>query len=77
MSDFVTSLVRTWVPVVIGYLVALGVLPTDLSDEATAAFTAIIIGAYYLLIRALETRFPWIGWLLGAPKTPTYTPPAS
>jgi hypothetical protein len=77
MSDFITSLVRTYVPILIGYLVSLGILPSTLSDQATAAFTALIIGVYYLLVRLLETRFPWLGWLLGSPKTPKYAPPAA
>lgn len=72
MSDFIVSLVRTYVPIAIGYLVSLGVLPDDLSDQATAAATAGIIGAYYLLARALESKFPKLGFLLGVPKTPTY-----
>ena len=76
MSDFVTSLIRTYVPIIIGYLVSVGVLPDTMSDQATAAATAGIIGAYYLLARALESKFPKLGWLLGSPKAPTYTPPA-
>lgn len=73
MGDFLTSLVRTWVPIAIGYLVSLGVLPDDLSDEATAAATAAVIALYYALARLLERRWPAAGWLLGVPKTPTYT----
>lgn len=72
MTDFLISLVRTYVPIVIGYLVSIGLLPSDLSDEATAAFTGLIIGAYYLLARLLEKRWPIFGWLLGAPKQPSY-----
>ena len=73
VNDFFTSLVRTYVPIAIGYLVSLGVLPDTLSDQATAAATAGIIGLYYLLARALEAKFPKLGWLLGSPKAPTYS----
>ena len=76
MSDFLTSLIRTWVPILVGYLVSLGLLPASLSDSATAAFTALVIGVYYALVRVLETRWPAFGWLLGSPKKPTYVPPA-
>jgi hypothetical protein len=76
VNDFVTSLVRTYVPIGIGYLVSLGVLPTTLSDQAAAAATAGIIAAYYLVARALEAKFPKLGWLLGVPKAPSYPPPA-
>lgn len=73
MSDFIASLIRTWVPIAIGFLVSWGLLPTDLSDEAVLALSALIMGAYYLLARALERKWPVFGWLLGLPKTPTYT----
>jgi len=73
VSDFFTSLVRTYVPIAIGYLASLGILPDDLSDAATAAATAAIIGLYYLVARLLEAKFPKLGWLLGSPKTPTYS----
>lgn len=76
MSDFIVSLVRTWVPIGVGYVVSLGILPDDLSDEATAAATAGIIALYYALARLLESKFPKLGFLLGVPKTPTYTPSA-
>jgi hypothetical protein len=72
MTDFLTSLVRTYVPIAIGYLVSVGVLSDTLSDEATAAATGAIIGAYYLLARLLEKKWPALGWLLGVPKAPTY-----
>lgn len=73
MSDLVTSLIRTYTPVLVGWLIGVGLLPSSLSDEAGAALTGLIIGAYYLLVRLLESRWPKLGWLLGAPKAPTYT----
>jgi hypothetical protein len=72
MGDFLVSLIRTWVPVAIGYLVTVGLLPTDLSDQATAALTAVITAVYYGLARLLEKRWPVFGWLLGVPKEPSY-----
>lgn len=74
MGDVILSLIRTWVPIGVGYLVAWGLLPSDLSDEATLAFAGLITAAYYGLVRLLEskTRFKWIGWLLGSPKEPSY-----
>ena len=72
MADQITSLVRTWVPIAVGALISWGVLPADLSDSATLAFGGLIMGAYYAAVRVLEARFPWVGWLLGKAKTPTY-----
>jgi hypothetical protein len=60
------------VPVAVGFLIAWGLLPATLSDQAVAAFSALLTAAYYLIVRLLESRWPALGWLLGAPKTPTY-----
>jgi len=86
MTNFITSLIRTQVPIAVGALLAWLTLKTgivvDESSQAglVQAFTAILTGLYYLVIRWLETRFPQIGWLLGVPKAPGYSaqdaPPA-
>ena len=46
-------------------------------DDATSAgivqaFTGVVIGVYYLVVRFLETKVPAFGWLLGLAKLPTY-----
>ncbi len=77
MSDFVVSLIRTWVPAgvaaFVGYLTTVGV---DYSAEAEAqlagAAVALFAAVYYGLARALESRWPAFGYLLGVAKTPTY-----
>lgn len=75
MSDFVISLIRTWVPVVVGgfvtWLITLGV---EIDSEAlVAALVSILSGVYYALIRALEVRYPWLGVFLGYNRaTPQY-----
>jgi hypothetical protein len=80
MTEFVLSLIRTWVPIGVGALIAwLASIGIDAGDQAsvglTVAGTAIITGLYYLIVRTLESRFPWFGVLLGAPRTPArYTP---
>lgn len=76
MNDFVTSLIRTYVPVVVGAVVAyvtrkLGWVTPDTTAAATA-FTGVVIGLYYAAARALEKRYPVLGWLLGRPAQPTY-----
>lgn len=79
MSNFLVSLIRTYVPVVIGAIVAwvcrkMGWVTPDTSALATA-FTGLVIGAYYAGARLLEKKWPAAGWLLGAPKQPEYVNP--
>lgn len=75
MPQLVTSLIRTLVPWVVGYLLALAAkagldLPEGLATELV---TVALGGVYYLVVRILETRGKAaFGWLLGAPKAPTY-----
>ena len=76
MSDTIVSLIRTYVPVIVGAVVAwvcrkLGWVTPDTAQLATA-FTALVIGAYYGLARALEKKWPAFGYLLGVPKEPAY-----
>lgn len=79
MSDYVTSLVRTWVPVAVGSAVTWLGSTADIvvGDDATQGgimfFTALVTGAYYALARLLERKFPWAGILLGKPSQPNYT----
>lgn len=80
MSDFLIAQIRTWVPAlagaVIAFLVSLGVLDEEASQEALVALTtfgtAIFTGLYYLAVRALAERWPWFGNLLGVNVAPTY-----
>lgn len=79
MSDFIVSLIRTWVPIVIGglvsWLVALGVdVPDAQAVQLAAVTTGLVIGVYYTAARALERRFPAFGLLLGTRRAPSYTP---
>lgn len=77
MSDYVTSLIRTYVPVVVGavltWLVTRGVAIDDVTSGAIiVALQGLLTGLYYTIARQLEARFPQFGWLLGVPKTPSY-----
>lgn len=80
MSDTITSLIRTYVPIVVGSLISWLVTKNIVVDEATAtalvtAFTGLMIGIYYTVVRVLEKKFPWLGVLLGSRKQPEYTEP--
>lgn len=80
MSDFIISLIRTWVPyivaLVIGWLIAQGVLDEESGTQASTAISGglvVVIGsAYYWLVRLAAKRWPAFEWLLGYKTPPTY-----
>lgn len=78
MGDQVVSLIRTWVPIGVGAALTwlASLLGVGLDANASAGFTAVVValvsGAYYLLVRLAERRWPWVGVLLGTPRPPTY-----
>ena len=75
MPQLVTSLIRTLTPWIVGFLLAAAAKAgLDLPEWlATDVVTVVLGGVYYVVARILETRgkAAW-GWLLGAPKPPTY-----
>ena len=76
-SDFVTSLIRTYVPIIVGTVVGwLAAKGITVDSNAVAGLTAFLSGffsaVYYLVVRVLERRYPQLGWLLGAAKKPEY-----
>ena len=78
MNDLVTSFIRTYVPVIVGsliaWLAARGInVDEQTSGAAVTALTGAIILAYYTVVRLLERKFPKIGVLLGSSKKPEYT----
>lgn len=83
MSNFVTSLIRTYVPIAVGALAAY-LLTKGIEIDANAQLglvtflTTLIQGAYYLAARLLERRFPDIGGLLlGSSQKPVYVEPTA
>ena len=77
MSNTILSLIRTYVPVAVGALVAwlltLGVTLDPASETGlTVAGTGLLIAAYYTIIRLAERRWPWVGILLGSTAQPVY-----
>ncbi len=78
MNDYVVSLIRTYVPIIVGTAIAwvaghdgIGVDSTGLDVAAVGVATA----AYYAIVRQLEARWPKLGWLLGMPRPPVYVKP--
>lgn len=73
------SLVRTFTPIIVGYVVGLFVtagieLDPDFESSLTLLVGAVLSGVYYVAARLLETYVePRFGWLLGLAKQPEYT----
>ena len=85
MHDAVIALIRTFVPTLVGlivaFLVAQGVtLDPELESALTAGLLALAVAGYYALVTLLERKVhPAFGWLLGVAKAPGYSnqaPPA-
>jgi uncharacterized membrane protein (DUF441 family) len=77
MSDFFVSLIRTWVPVGVGAVVAWLLTRGVVVDPETQAgvviaLTGVTQAVYYALARLLEKKWPVFGVLLGTRNTPTY-----
>jgi len=78
MGDFGTSLVRTLVPLIAGFVItSLLAVGVDLGTEGTVALnaflTSLISALWYIVFRFAEQKInPNFGWLLGIAKGPTY-----
>lgn len=70
MNDVSTSIVRTYIPLIVGWIVA-QLTKAHIEIDAVTV-TTVVTGLYYGLVRAFEAKFPKLGWLLGKPKAPTY-----
>ena len=74
-SDYVTSFIRTAVPVVVGALLASKAGPFVAPDAAVQFVTAGFALVYYAAVRGLEALgLPQMGWFLGLPRQPVYLP---
>lgn len=77
MSNVVISMIRTYAALIVGavvsWLAARGLnLDPSASAGAIAALTGVITAAYYSLARLAESRWPWLGFLLGHTAKPSY-----
>lgn len=68
------SLIRTVIPAVIAWLISKGVLPEGMAADTQGLIELVVFAGYYTLVRVLEEKWPWFGWLLGFKGTPEYTP---
>lgn len=76
MNALALSIIRTYVPIIVGafaswLLVTFAFhLEPDVQAHLIIALTGLLQAVYYAAVRALETRLPGFGVLLGAAKTP-------
>lgn len=68
-----TSVIRTLVPVVVGYFSSFGICTGTDSVTLTSLVTLLITVSYYIIVRMLEHYVSAsFGALLGVEATPTY-----
>lgn len=78
IRDTLAALIRTYVPIGIGFVLTLlarkyGVVIDDtISTSLTTGLAALVAAVYYAAVKLLEARFKWAGWLLGFNVPPTY-----
>lgn len=78
LHDPVIALIRTFVPSMVGVLIAWaaakGIGVDDATSAAVSAFLiAVCTAGYYAIATLLERKVdPLFGWLLGVPKAPSY-----
>lgn len=81
ISNFVTSLIRTYVPIGVGFALtwlasSLRIVVDPSSQAGLVALCVTVLSAgYYFLARVLERKFPFLGVLLGAVAKPVYVKP--
>ena len=73
-TNYIKSVVRTFVPVVVGLILSgLTQLGIDIDEGAlTTVVDALFVGGYYALVRVVEVKVPALGWFLGLPSAPDY-----
>lgn len=81
MTNFLISLIRTYVPIAVGSLISFlvvnygFVIDESITTQLVAGLTGVIIAGYYLLARVLERKVPQLGFLLGTSAVPVYVEP--
>ncbi len=78
MPTPVTQIIRTVVPMLVGFILSLPVAKAlgITNDQATALLTAILGALYYAAVALLEKKWPALGILLGKVGAPVYPPTA-
>lgn len=77
LSDYKTSIIRTITPMVAGFIITWFASKGVTFDEQFRGNLLLILqqlfsALYYIFVRALEAKYPKLGWLLGSPTKPKY-----
>lgn len=78
IRDAIASVLRTYVPIGVGFVLTLlarkydVVINDTVSTSLTTGLAALVAAVYYALVRLLEAKVPQLGWLLGFAVTPQY-----
>jgi hypothetical protein len=77
MQNLFTSIVRTLVPYLVGFVVSVFTaqgleVSQDLQVQLASFMTFAFGGLYYVLVRLMARKFPQLEWLLGVPVKPVY-----
>lgn len=79
LRSFLPSVLRTFTPLVVAYLLGFPVVRLlGLDDQhVTALVTVVLSGGYWVVVRVLEVYvIPQFGWLLLWASPPVYVDPA-
>lgn len=74
IGDALIALLRTVVPMIVGWVLARLALPAEVGPQLELILTALLTALYYSLVRLLSVRWSWFGWFLGYPTDPHYEP---
>ena len=77
MTNYVTRLVRTYVPIIVGafaaWLLTIGIeIDSDTQAGIIVALTGLLQAVYYTLVTLIAKKFPKLEVLLGSKQTPEY-----
>ncbi|MEB0200565.1 hypothetical protein QN354_02195 [Cryobacterium sp. 5I3] len=77
MSNFFIAVIRSLIPIVVGWIVGLLVslnvhVDPSITDGLILSASALAASLYYIGVAWLERQFPWFGWLLGVARNPVY-----
>jgi hypothetical protein len=86
-NNLIASALRTGVPMLVGWLLSLPVVPallsglgvdTDRAEQILSALFGLVLAyLWWLAARFLEHRWPQLGWLIGSPQKPVYVAPSA
>ena len=73
MTDLARSIIRSLVPILVGFGIALLAHLGIRSPDAVAAIGSVVASIYAAGVRWLEHKYPKWGHLLGVAGAPTYS----